>query len=96
MLFLALWAYRMAVKTTIGFTPFHLVHGVEVILPIECEIPTLYTTIELLPNTPMMEQWLFTPEYIYEDQQSSLQNNEATQKWFKVVFDRQVNLHSFN
>jgi hypothetical protein len=35
MLFSVLWAYRTAVKTTTGFTPFHLVHGVEATLPIE-------------------------------------------------------------
>ena len=55
MLFSALWAYRMAVKTSTGFTPFHLVHGIEATLPIECEIPTLHTAIELLPNTAPME-----------------------------------------
>jgi transposase InsO family protein len=35
MLFFMLWAYRTAVKTATGFTPFHLVHGVEATLPIE-------------------------------------------------------------
>jgi transposase InsO family protein len=34
-LFSALWDYRTAVKPAIGFTPFHLVHGVEATLPIE-------------------------------------------------------------
>jgi hypothetical protein len=54
MLFSALWAYRTAVKTTTSFTPFHLVHGIEATLPIECEIPTLCTAIELLPDTALM------------------------------------------
>jgi hypothetical protein len=58
MLFSTLWAYRTTVKTTTGFTPFHLVHGVEASLPIECEIPTLRITIELLPDTAPMEQRL--------------------------------------
>jgi hypothetical protein len=43
MLFSSLWAYRMTVKTATGFTPFHLVHGIESTLPIKCEIPTLRT-----------------------------------------------------
>jgi transposase InsO family protein len=47
MLFSVLWDYRMAMKTTTGFTPFHLFHGVEATLPIECEIPTLRTAIEI-------------------------------------------------
>jgi hypothetical protein len=78
MLFSVLWAYHTTVKIATGFTPFHLVHGVEATLPIECEIPTLHTAIELLPNTTPMEQRLLNLESLDEDHQSSLQNNEAT------------------
>ncbi|MCO5584217.1 hypothetical protein L7F22_038141 [Adiantum nelumboides] len=35
----ALWAYRTAVKTDTGFTPFHLVYGKKALLPVEVEIP---------------------------------------------------------
>jgi hypothetical protein len=80
MLFSVLWAYRMAVKTATGFTPFHLVHGVKETLPIECEIPTLCTAIELLPDTAPMEQRLLNLESLDEDRQSSLQNNKAAKK----------------
>jgi hypothetical protein len=95
MLFFALWAYQMAVKTATGFMPFHLVHGEEATLPIECEIPTLHTTIELLPDTAPMEQRLLNLESLDEDHRSSLQNNEATKKRSKATFDRHVNLRSF-
>jgi hypothetical protein len=84
------------VKTTIGFTPFHLIHGVEAVLPIECEIPTLHMTIELLPNTTLIEQQLISLESLDEDQRSSLQNNEASKKCSKDTFDHHVNLRSFN
>jgi hypothetical protein len=40
-LFSSLWAYRTSVKTSTGFTPFQLVYGIEVVLLIECEIPSL-------------------------------------------------------
>jgi hypothetical protein len=80
MLFFALWDYRTAVKTTTSFTPVQLVHGVEATLPIECEIPTLRTIIELLPNTAPMEQCLLNLESLDEDHRSSLQNNEAAKK----------------
>jgi hypothetical protein len=95
MLFSALWAYRTAVKTATSFTPFHLVHGVEATLPIECEIPTLRTAIELLPDTAPMEQRLLNLESLDEDRRSSLQNNEAAKKRSKATFDRHVNLRSF-
>jgi hypothetical protein len=55
MLFSSLRAYIMTVKTSTGFTPFHLIHGIEATLPIKCIIPTLRTAIELLPNTAPME-----------------------------------------
>jgi hypothetical protein len=55
MLFFMLWAYRTAVKNATSFTPFHLVHGVEATFPIECEIPTLCTTFEILPDTTPIE-----------------------------------------
>jgi hypothetical protein len=67
MLFSMLWAYQTAVKTATGFTPFHLVHGVEATLSIECEIPTLCTAIELLPDTAPMEQCLLNLESLDED-----------------------------
>jgi hypothetical protein len=56
MLFSTLWAYNTKVKIATGFTSFHLVHRVDDVLPIECEIHTLSTTIELFLDTNMMEQ----------------------------------------
>jgi transposase InsO family protein len=50
-LFSALWAYRTSAKTATGFTPFQLVYGLEAVLPIEFEIPSLRLTIKLLPHT---------------------------------------------
>jgi hypothetical protein len=95
MLFPALWDYRTVVKIAIGFTLFHLVH-IEATLPIECEIPMLCTSINILPDTSPMEQCLLTLESLDEDRRSSLQHNEAAKKWSKSTFDRHVNLFSFN
>jgi transposase InsO family protein len=58
MFFLALWAYRTSVKSATGFTPFRLVYGMEAILSIECEIPSLKLAVELLPNTSAEEECL--------------------------------------
>jgi hypothetical protein len=96
MLFSTTLGIPMTIKTTTSFTPFHLVHGVEVVLPIECEIPTLQTTVKLLLDTTLLEQCLIALETLDEDRRSSLQNNEAAKKCSKATFDRQVNPRSFN
>ena len=59
MLFSALWAYRTSVKSTIRFIPFQLVYGLEAILSMECEIPSLKLVVKLLPNTSAEEERLF-------------------------------------
>jgi len=43
----ALWAYRITWKNTIGFSPYQLVYGKEVILPIEFQIHTFKFSLEL-------------------------------------------------
>ena len=58
MLYPALWEYRTAVKTTTGFYPYQLVHGVESILLVECDIPLLKLAMELLPDTSPLEERL--------------------------------------
>ena len=40
-LLFALHAYRTGVRTSIGATPYSLVYGMEAVLPIEVEIPSL-------------------------------------------------------
>ena len=58
--FSALWAYRTSAKTTTVFTHFQLVYGLEVVLPIECEILSLQLAIELLLATSEEENTFFT------------------------------------
>ena len=43
----ALWAYRTAWKSTIGFTSFELLYEKIVVMPIEFEHKTLRTALEL-------------------------------------------------
>jgi hypothetical protein len=55
MLYPMLWEYRTSVKTATGFYPFQLVHSVDSILPVECEIPSLMLAVELLLDTSDLE-----------------------------------------
>ena len=43
----ALHAYRIGVRTSTGATPYSLVYGMEVVLPIELEISSLRVLREL-------------------------------------------------
>ena len=42
----ALWAYRTSFCTSIGATPYSLVYGVEVVLPIEIQMGSLRVALE--------------------------------------------------
>ena len=66
MLYPALWAYRTIVTTTTVFSPYQLVHGVESVLPIECEIRSLKLAIELLLDTSPLEERLVHLEQLDE------------------------------
>jgi hypothetical protein len=43
----ALWAYRTTWRNTTGFTPYELVYGKHVLLPIELQVKTFRTTAQL-------------------------------------------------
>jgi transposase InsO family protein len=55
MLYSPLWAYLTSIKTATGFSPFQLIYGLEVVLPIECQIPSLKLAVLLLSDTSPLE-----------------------------------------
>ena len=96
MLFSALWDYRTSRKPATGFTPFCLVHGVESILPIECQIPSLHLMVELLPDTSPLEEKILQLEQTIEDRRAALQASEAVKARSKAHYDSHVHPHTFN
>ena len=54
------------VNTAIGFSPYQLVHGVESVLPVECEIHSLKLAVEILPGTSALEERLVHLEQLDE------------------------------
>ena len=95
-LFSALWAYRTSTKTATSFTPFQLVYGLEVVLPIECEIPSLRLTVELLPHTTDEEQRLLYLSHLDEIHRDNALANEMHQKHIKKRYDRAVRPCTFS
>uniref|UniRef100_A0A2N9HI76 Uncharacterized protein n=1 Tax=Fagus sylvatica TaxID=28930 RepID=A0A2N9HI76_FAGSY len=56
----ALCAYRTSVRTSVGATPYSLVYGMEAVLPVEVEIPSL----RILSQTQLEEaEWASSPLY---------------------------------
>eukprot|EP00253_Pinus_taeda_P031448 PITA_31448 len=91
----ALWAYRTSVKTSTGFTPFQLVYGLEAVLPIECEIPSLQMATELLPATSEEEKRLLYLAKLDETRRDAALAIETHAKRMKAQYDRNVTLKIF-
>ena len=96
MLYPYLWAYRIAVKTTTSFSPYQLVHGVELILLVEYEIPSLKLAVELLPDTSPLEERLVHLEQLDEQRQDALVALEVNKRHVKVQYDKCVCPMRFN
>jgi hypothetical protein len=90
MLFLSLWAYRTSVKSATGFTPFRLVYGLEAILLIECEIPSLKLAVELLPNTSAEEEHLLYLIRLDETRCDATLVIESQKKCVKAQYEKHV------
>lgn len=84
MFFYAFWAYRTSLKYSILFTSFQLVHGVEVVVPIECEIHSLKLVVELLPNTSSLEKSLIHLAHFDEKLLYIVISNENIKKHVKT------------
>ena len=77
MLYPALWAYRTNAKTSTGFSPFQLVHRVEAVTSIECQIPSLKIVIHVHLDTTKLEEHLLHLENLDERYRDVLTTNEA-------------------
>ena len=96
MLFYTLWAYRTSIKIATSFTPFLLAHGVESILPIEFQIPSLFLVVELLPDTSPLEEQILQLEQTIEDRWASLQAIEGEKTRSKAHYDSHVHPRTFS
>ena len=95
-LYSALWAYRTSVRNATGFTPFQLVYGLEVILPVQCEISSLKLAVDLLPGTSEEEARFLELIQLDETHRDVALANEAHKKWVKVQFDKNVKPRVFS
>ena len=92
-LFSALWAYRTFVKKTTGFMPFQHVYGLKVVLPIQCQIPSLQLAVELLLDTSTEEERFLYLNNLDETRRDAALANEAHKKHVKAQYDKSVQPH---
>ncbi|MCO5582167.1 hypothetical protein L7F22_036057 [Adiantum nelumboides] len=76
----ALWAYQTSMKTSTGFTPFHLVYGKEALLPVEVEIPAVKMLKKLMGGSDnALKERLLHLQEVQLDQMSALEHYEKMQ-----------------
>ena len=83
-------------KTTTDFTSSQLVYGLEVILPIQCQIPSLKLAIELLLDTSVEEERFLYLNNLDKARRDVALANEAHKKPVKAQYDKSFQPHAFN
>ena len=73
-----------------------MVCGLEVFLPIECEIPSLKLAVEILPNTSVEEEQFLYLTNLDENRRDVALANEAHKKCLKAQYDKSVRPRVFN
>jgi hypothetical protein len=73
----------MSMKNATGFSPFQLVYGMEVVLPIEFQIPSLNLVVALLPDSSLLEEHLLYLKKIDEQCRDTTLVNGSHKKQVK-------------
>jgi hypothetical protein len=96
MLPFALHGYRTSVRTSTGATPFSLVYGMEAVLPVEVEIPSMRVLMEAkLSEAEWCQSRYDQLNLIEEKRMNALCHGQLYQKRMKQAFDRKVRPREF-
>ncbi|KAG8497464.1 hypothetical protein CXB51_008660 [Gossypium anomalum] len=92
----ALLAYRTSVRTSTGVTPFSLVYGMEAILPIEVEIPSLLILTEIrLDEAEWVQSRYDQLNLIEEKRLKAVRHGQIYQKRMIRDYDKKVRPREF-
>ena len=90
----ALWGYRTTVRTSTEATPFSLVYGTEVVLPIEVEMKFLKVIVKVdLPEAKWVEQRLAQLNLIENERLKALYHTQLYHRRIVRAFDKRVRQH---
>ena len=96
MLPFALHGYRTSVRTSTGATPFSLVYGMEAVLPVEVEIPSLRVLMEAkLSEAEWCQSRYDQLNLIEEKRLTALCHGQLYQQRMKKAFDKKVRPREF-
>ena len=96
MLPFALHGYRTSVRTSTGATPFSLVYGMEAVLPIEVEIPSMRVLMEAkLEEAEWVQARYDQLNLIDEKRMTALCHGQLYQSRLKRAFDKKVRPREF-
>lgn len=83
--------YLTSVRTSIGEIPFSLVYGMEAVLPIEVEIPSLRILTDVkLDADEWIQKRIDQLNLIEEKRLASLCHGQLYQKRLKRAFDKKI------
>ena len=96
MLPFALHGYHTTVRTSTGATPFSLVYGMEAVLPIEVEIPSMRVIMEAkLDEAQWAQNHYDELNLIDEKRMTALCHGQLYQQKLKRAFDKKVHHRVF-
>ena len=91
MLPFALHGYRTTARTSTGATPFSLVYGMEAVLPMEVQIPSLRIMKDVgLSEDDWIQTWLDQLNLIDEKRLTAVCHGQTYQKRMIKAFNKKV------
>ena len=91
MLPFALMAYKTSIRTSIGATPYSLVYGTKIVLPVEVEIPSLKVLAETdLDEAEWVRKRIDQLNLIDEKMMKALCHGQLYQQRMARAFNKKV------
>ncbi|KAA3478972.1 receptor-like protein 12 [Gossypium australe] len=92
----ALYAYRTSARTSTGATPFSLVYGMEAVLPIKVEIPSIRVLSELkLDEVEWVQSRYNQLNLIEEKRLRAVRHGQMYQKRMMRAYDKKLAQENF-
>ena len=87
----ALWAYRTSIRTSTGATPYSLTYGMEAVLPVEIEIPSLRVLMEAkLEEAEWLQARYDQLNLIEEKRLTAMSHAQCYQKRIARAYNKKV------